>query len=190
MKSMLSCGKRVNSNLSKCHIRSLLLAPISIETDWPLPAQVRFRCDRQWYAAIPQLILFLASRLSSTLSLSFVFQCDQCTEYVILLILYNLYIIYTKLMVYHRVLLALLCGILLSLVMIFAIDWIILRSPCQEQNDAMGSQGLKWGNQIHVWQCLIWIAYPLSIDRTSFSFKCRIPRKGSGFFGAKGFKWF
>lgn len=169
MKSMLSCGKRVNSNLSECHIWSLwslLLAAISIETDWPLPEQVvGFSSDTQWYAAIPQLKLFLASRLSSTSSLSFVFQCDQCTEYVILLIRYSLYIIYYHIQKidgissvfrfwtflpqssFPRVLLALLCGILLSLVMIFAIDWIILRSPCQEQNAAMGSQGLKWGTR-------------------------------------------
>ena len=54
-------------------------------------------------------------------------------------------------------------------------------------NDAMGSQGVKWGNVIDVWQCLIWIASPVSIDRTSFSFKCRTTRKGSDFFGAEGF---
>ncbi len=51
----------------------------------------------------------------------------------------------------------------------------------------MGSQGVKWVNVIDVWQCLIWIASPVSIDRTSFSFKCRTTRKGSDFFGAEGF---
>ena len=194
-------------NLSECHIWSLwslLLAAISIETDWPLPAQVvGFRSDTQWYAATPQLKLFLASRLSSTSSLSFVFQCDQCTEYVILLIRYSLHIKYTKLMVYQYI-------ICLSFFDVFATEffptsfvgpplWDLAISGhdlCDRLNHleitlsrtkwCNGITGVKMGNQIHVWQCLIWIA---SIDRMSFSFKCRIPRKGSGSFGAKGFNW-